>query len=93
MIITGRFIPFGRVVVNLAAGAARLPRRTFVGLSVIAGASWAAYSWVIAALAVSFVEDNPLLAVVLSIVLAIGLGAVADRLVAATGRRAEPVPA
>ena len=80
-------------VLPVAARGAGLPHRTFFGLSVVAGVSWAAYSSVIAVLAASFVEGNPLLAVAVALTLALVLSAVTDRVLGATRRRAEVVVA
>lgn len=74
VILTGRFIPVGRIAVNLAAGATGFPRRTFVGLSALAGTLWAGYSISIGLLAGRWVADNPLLGTVVAIAGAMLLG-------------------
>lgn len=67
VIVTGRFIPVGRVAINMAAGATGYPRRAFVGLSVVAGSLWAGYSLGVGVLAGQWVKDNPLLGTVIAI--------------------------
>ncbi|MGO1974156.1 MAG: DedA family protein [Propionibacteriaceae bacterium] len=74
VILTGRFIPVGRIAINMAAGATGYPRRAFVGLSTVAGALWAGYSIGIGVLAGRWVADNPLLGTVVAIVGAMVLG-------------------
>jgi membrane protein DedA with SNARE-associated domain len=44
LILTGRFIPVGRVAVNMTAGATRLSYRRFLAISAIAGLAWSAVS-------------------------------------------------
>lgn len=89
LIIGARYIPVGRVAVNMSAGALRYPRRSFIPLSVVAGALWAAYSACIGLVAGNLVKDNPLLGAVIGIVLALVIGFVIDRAAAARRRRRE----
>ena len=46
-IIAARYIPVGRVAVNMTAGAVGFPRRRFTFLAAIAAVTWACYSTVI----------------------------------------------
>ncbi|MFE5409870.1 DedA family protein [Microbacterium sp. NPDC056569] len=92
LILGARFIPIGRVAVNVSAGALAYPWRRFAALTVAAGACWAAYSIAIGLLAGTWLKDQPLLSAGLGVVLAIGLGLVLDRLVALRARRAAPAP-
>ncbi len=91
LVIVGRYIPFGRVVVNLTAGASGLAHRRFFGLSVIAGVSWAVCSGLIAVLAAALFAGNPLAAAVLAVAIALALGTAVDRVLATMGRRTAPV--
>lgn len=79
-IVIARYIPVGRVAVNVTAGAGTFSQRRFVLLSALAAVSWATYSVAIGALAGHWVKDNPLLGAVGGIVLAGSLGLVVDRL-------------
>lgn len=46
-VIVGRLVPGLRIVMTVAAGALRLPRRTFVGGTLVAGAIWSClYFWI-----------------------------------------------
>ena len=81
MILVARFIPIGRVVVNLTAGATGFPRRLFVGLTAMSAVAWAAYSVAVGALAGAWFEDNHLLGVVVAMAVAMILGLVIDRMI------------
>lgn len=86
LILVGRWIPVGRVAVNMTAGATRLPYRRFLGISAIAGTLWAATSIGIA-LAASKVLHQPIVAAVVSMVVAALLGIAVDRVIAQVTRR------
>lgn len=89
LILTARYIPVGRVAVNVTAGATGLPRRRFFGLSALAGLSWAMYSVGIGLFAGSWLSGDPLLAALLGIVIAVTIGVVIDRIASSlTARRA-----
>lgn len=87
LILGARFIPVGRVAVNLSAGALAYPWRRFAMLSVAAGLCWAAYSIAIGLLAGAWLKDQPLVGAALGIVLAVGIGLLVDRLLAVRARR------
>src|SRR5690606_27852285 len=96
-LITARYIPVGRVAVNMTAGATGMRHPRFLVLSVLAGISWAAYSVSFGVLAGHWVEDNPVLAMLVAIGLALAVGVVVDHLIvrwnrARARRRAAPVP-
>lgn len=88
LIIGARYIPAGRVAVNMAAGALRYRWRTFLPVSVVAGVSWAAYGAGIGVLAGSWVAQQPLVASVIGVALAITIGVTVDQLAAVRRRRA-----
>ncbi len=81
-ILVARYIPVGRVAVNLTAGAVGYARPRFLLLSLAAAVSWAAYSVAIGALAAHLVGDHPLVGAAASVVLAILVGVVVDRAIA-----------
>ncbi len=81
LIVVARYIPVGRVAVNVTAGASEFPRPRFVGLTGIATVAWASYTVAIGALAGAWVKDNPLLGAVGGIVVALLLGVAADHIV------------
>jgi membrane protein DedA with SNARE-associated domain len=88
LIITGRYIPVGRIAVNLTAGSVGLPRRTFVPLSIVAGVSWSLYMFVVALIASTWIQNNPLLSALIAAVSAVLLGLLVDRVMSRTARRA-----
>jgi len=98
LILGARYIPVGRVAVNMTAGAVRYPWRRFLPLSAISGLTWAAYSTIIGLVAGNWLKGNPLLSVVIGVGIALTIGVVIDRITARRRRTravptAEPVPA
>lgn len=91
LILGARYIPVGRVAVNMSAGALGYPWRRFAPLSVVGGMSWALYSVVIGTLAGQWLGHQPVLSAVIGVVLALGAGIVIDR-IAALRRRAREIP-
>ncbi len=81
LILVARFIPIGRVVVNLTAGATGFPRRKFVTLTALSAVAWAGYSVAIGVLAGAWFKDNHLLGVVVAIAVAMVLGLLIDRII------------
>ncbi len=90
LLLVGRFLPIGRVAVNLAAGTTGYPRRRFVALSALAGGVWGAYSVGIGALAGAWFAGNQLLGVAVAIAVAVGVGVAVDRVLSAASGRAVP---
>ena len=87
LILGARYIPIGRVAVNMSAGALGYPWRRFLPLSAIAGATWALYSAGIGILAGHWLEDQPLLSAVFGIAFALVIGFAIDRVAAIRRRR------
>jgi membrane-associated protein len=92
LVFTARYVPFARIAVNLAAGAGRVPLRRYLPLSLAAGTTWACYNVAIGALVGSALGDDPLLAVVISVPIAIALGLVVDRAIAGLDAKHAPSP-
>ncbi|HET6270570.1 MAG TPA: DedA family protein [Arthrobacter sp.] len=78
LILVARFVPIGRVAVNLTAGATGYPRPKFVGLTVLSATVWAGYSVAIGLFFGQWFEDNHLLGATIAIVCAIVLGIAVD---------------
>lgn len=78
LIFTARYIPYARIAVNLSAGAAGLPPRRFLPLAAAAGTAWAIYNLSVGALFGAAMPESPLLAIGLSVVVAIALGVAVD---------------
>ena len=87
LILTARFIPVGRVAVNVTAGATRFRYRRFAPLAVIAATAWATYCVLVGLLAGSWVKDQPLLGAAGAIVFALLVGVVIDKLLARHRKR------
>ncbi|MFJ6653971.1 DedA family protein [Microbacterium sp. NPDC091313] len=88
VLFTARFIPFARLAVNLSAGASRLPLPRYAVVAGLAALGWAAYQALVGAIVASLVPGGPVVAVIVSVVLAVGLGLAVDAVVARRGRRA-----
>jgi membrane-associated protein len=89
LILTARYIPVGRVAVNVTAGATGFPYRRFLPLAVLAAISWAAYNIGIGVVAGSWVRDNPLLGAGAAIVFALIVGVVIDKILARRRRSSQ----
>jgi membrane-associated protein len=87
LLLVARYIPVGRVAVNMTAGATGLPFRRFWPLTVLAGACWSVYSVLIGLVAGTAFTDQPVLGAMIGVALALGLGVVLDRTVTLVGRR------
>lgn len=77
-ILAARFIPLGRVAVNMTAGAAGYPRNRFIPTSAFACVIWSIYSVVLGALAGRLVHDSPIIAIVIGVASGIVFGKLLD---------------
>lgn len=84
-IIAARFIPVGRVAVNLTAGALRFPRRRFMAVDAVAAAIWATYSIALGVFAGSLLHDNLLASIGIGVVGGITLGYLVDLVLSKIG--------
>ncbi|MCB5292457.1 DedA family protein [Arthrobacter sp. SO3] len=89
LILVARFVPIGRVAVNLTAGATNFQRSRFVWLTVLSAVLWAGYSVAIGLFFGQWFEENHLLGVIVAVICAIGLGILVDRVI---GRLRGPLP-
>ena len=91
LIFTARYIPFGRIAVNLSAGAVGLPYPRFLPLSAAAGITWSLYNVGVGLTFGSLLREQPVLAIVISVAVAISIGVLVDtvagRIVARRARR------
>lgn len=78
LIMVARYIPVGRIAVNMTAGATGFGRTRFLWLTVIAGCSWSLYSVGIGVLAGHWAEDNPILGVAAAVAIAMAIGLLVD---------------
>jgi membrane-associated protein len=86
-ILAARYVPIGRVAVNMTAGAVGYPRRRFMAYSGIAAVTWAVYSILIGLLAAQWLGHQPLLAMVIGVVMGIASGLVIDRIMNSMARK------
>lgn len=80
VLFTARFVPFARLAINLVAGASRIHPPRYLALIALAAAGWALYQAAVGAAVAAILPGGPLVAVPVSVVLAIGLGALIDRI-------------
>ncbi|MCB5273409.1 putative membrane protein [Arthrobacter sp. SO5] len=78
LILVARFVPIGRVAVNLTAGATRYPRPRFMALTALSAVLWGAYSVAIGLFFGQWFEENHLLGAIVAVICAIVLGVVVD---------------
>lgn len=78
LILVARFVPIGRVAVNLTAGATQYHHLRFIGLTTLSAVLWAVYSVGIGLFFGQWFEENHLLGAVIAIVCAVALGIVVD---------------
>lgn len=78
LILVARFVPIGRVAVNLTAGVTHYHHLRFVGLTCLSALLWAAYSVGIGLFFGQWFEENHLLGAAIAIVCAVALGIVVD---------------
>ncbi len=90
VLFSARFIPFGRLAVNLTAGAGRLPAPRYVLFASGAALLWALYQAIIGALVAQLLPGSTAFAVVISIAVALLFGLALDAVLA---RRWRPEPA
>jgi membrane protein DedA with SNARE-associated domain len=91
LILGARFVPVGRVAVNVSAGALGYRWRRFAVVSVLGGICWTVYSVALGLLAGAWLKDQPVLSALVGITLAVGLGLVVDRVLAVRRRSAQEV--
>lgn len=94
-ILAARYIPIGRVAVNMTAGAVRYPRTRFTGVAAVASVTWAGYSVVLGMSAGVWLQEHPWMAVLVGVAVGILLGLVIDaalrRFLGSRGGRDESV--
>ena len=93
-IIAGRYIPVGRVAVNMTAGALRFRRMTFVGLAAVAAITWACYASAIGIGAGRVLQSHPIIGILVGVVGGMVIGLLVDAVLGrwARGSRVARVP-
>ncbi|WP_313901708.1 DNA/RNA non-specific endonuclease [Microbacterium sp. SLBN-146] len=90
VVFTARFIPFARLAVNLVAGASGVRPGRYLGIVAIAATAWAVYQAIVGAAVGLILPGGPLVAVVVSVTVAVGLGLAIDAIVARIAARRSP---
>ncbi|GAT72856.1 SNARE associated protein [Microbacterium sp. HM58-2] len=80
VLFTARFVPFARLAINLVAGASRIHPPRYLALVSAAAVGWAAYQASLGALIAAILPGGPAVAVIVSIGVALALGACIDLL-------------
>lgn len=86
VLFTARFVPFARLAVNLAAGASGIRPIRYLALVSCAAAGWAVYQASVGAVIATLLPGGPLVAVPVSIVVAVGIGLAIDAITRRVGR-------
>ncbi|WP_297316433.1 DedA family protein [Bifidobacterium indicum] len=84
--VASRFVPSGRTIINLTAGAARYPLGRYIPLSALAGCLWGIYMWMLGYLASAWLANNPLAVMVLGFLVGMVVGLFCDMLMKAVSR-------
>jgi membrane protein DedA with SNARE-associated domain len=91
-IIAARFIPMGRVAVNLTAGAVRYPHRRFMAVDAVGTSLWAAWAILIGTVARSLFGGNVLLSIAAGVTGGLLLGVAVDKVMGLLGLSAPEMP-
>jgi membrane-associated protein len=78
LIIIGRFIPGGRIVVTLSCGMLEMPWRRFIAFDVVAGLVWATYAAMLGYVGGRTFEENPFRGFLLAFLVALGVAGVIE---------------
>ena len=84
-ILSARYIPVGRVAVNMTAGAVGFPLRRFIAFDAVAAVMWALYGTAIGVVAGKVFEDSPLLSIAVGITGGVIIGFILDKALATFG--------
>lgn len=77
-ILAARYIPVGRVAVNLSAGALGFGFRRFLGYAALASVMWSVYSVLLGMGAGALLQGRPLLGALVGVVAGVTLGTLID---------------
>jgi membrane-associated protein len=78
LIIIGRFIPGGRIVVTLSCGMLEMPWRRFIAFDVVAGLVWGTYAAMLGYVGGRTFEESPLRGFLLAFAVALGVAGVIE---------------
>jgi membrane-associated protein len=78
LIVIGRFIPGGRIVVTLSCGMLEMPWRRFIAFDVVAGLVWGTYAAMLGYVGGRTFEESPLRGFLLAFAVALGVAGVIE---------------
>ncbi|MGO4103363.1 DedA family protein [Leifsonia sp. YAF41] len=87
LLLTARYVPVGRVVVNMTAGGTGFPLRRYLPLAALSALGWSLCTVFIGVLAGTWLKSNPVLGAVAAIVIAFVLGLLVDAVLTWVARR------
>ena len=90
LIVIGRFIPGGRIVVTLSCGMLEMPWRRFIAFDVVAGLVWATYAAMLGYVGGRTFEENPLRGFLLAFAVALAVAGLIEAYRWYRRRRAVP---
>ena len=93
VIVTGRFVPGGRTVVTLSAGALRYPWRRFVAFDAVAVVFWALFASLLGYFGGRSFEEAPWKGLVLALAIGFSLAGISELVRWMLRRRREPAGA
>lgn len=76
--IASRFVPAGRTVMNVVAGAYRYPLGSYIPLSAVAAFLWSLYMWTLGYVAAAWFVNNPIAVMVIGFIAAACVGSLSD---------------
>jgi membrane protein DedA with SNARE-associated domain len=86
-IIAARYVPVGRVAVNMTAGTTAFPRARFSWLAAIAAVSWSVYSVGLGVGVGIWLKDHPFFALVVGVAVGLVIGVIVDQVMVLVARR------
>ncbi|MDR1295714.1 MAG: VTT domain-containing protein [Bifidobacteriaceae bacterium] len=81
LLFAARYVPVGRVAVNIVAGSIRFRYSQFVAIDALASLTWGVYGTALGVLGGSVAGDNPLIAIGVGMVVGVGVGAIVQKVV------------
>lgn len=73
-IFAARYVPIGRVAVNMTAGSIRYDHRRFVVLTCFSAITWSIYSIALGLSAGAWFENHPIIAMIVGVLLGVAIG-------------------
>ena len=93
LIVTSRFVPGGRITMNLVSGMTRFPQRRFSRASALGAIGWATYTVALGFIGGTAFAANPLLGLALGFGLSLGITALVEHIRRRRTKRAEAAAA